>query len=117
MTTLAKEIAEKVREHAEKFSDEHNMTMHYTRPAMTALAEEVVKLSLAAHSAKLQRLVTALEAASQMADSWERSKKIVFDALQSKGIPSAGFASWDAKIAKIRAALADMKEVENERNT
>lgn len=50
-------------------------------------------------------LVKALEAAAQMADSWERNKKIVFAALQSKGIPSSDFASWDAKIARIRAAL------------
>ena len=103
MTTLAKVIAEKVREHAEKFSDEHNMTMHYTRPAMTALAEEVVKLSLAAHSAKLQRLLSDAETRIHESGSREHVRLCAND----------GCACNSCFKERLRAALADMKEVEN----
>jgi len=96
MTTLAKQIADRLQFTAPVW----DLDEYEDKEVLIGVISE----SLAAHSAKLQRLVTAAEDIAGSAPAIE--------ALRSKGFTHTA-RILEADIARLRAALADMKEVEN----
>ena len=89
-------------EHQGEFGEALLLSEIYEAGYSAAISE-----SLAAHSAKLQRLVTAAQDIAGAAPAIE--------ALRSKGFMHTA-RILEADIERLRAALADMKEVEKHEN-
>ena len=103
MTTLAKVIAEKL---WDEFCDADRQREYSQRHGSRSRQEEInagavlISSALAAHSAKLQRLVTA---AHEILNFWDANE------LEPHYASDHEFTEFE----DLRAALAEMKEVEN----
>ena len=54
-----------------------------------------------------EKLISALKDAIAIADSYERNRELIIQALNKAGLPSNFLQGWEAKFERIRKAVED----------